>query len=324
MEYDTKIQEQIQQYSNNALRFFPPAVHKYWMQTYVTPKVLAVFGSHGIANFYVDPLLGKYGPLEILSVGSGDGELELAIAQNLIAAGRNDFRIHATELSPIRQQRTIERVAQAGLSDRFEFHILDLNKTFVDGQFDLIFAQHVLHHIVELELLFDNIATAMRPGGLFSTIDMIGRNGHMRWPEALEYIDQVWAFIPDHWKYNFQLRAYHEKYLNWDCSKSGFEGIRAQDIQPLLLDRFAFDGIVASGGFMDVLFDRGYGQSIDMTKPNEVALVNFLSEMNEMLLETGRVKPTMVFAQMRRKDEVPETVRFFGNMTPEFAVRPVD
>lgn len=322
MEYDKKIQEQIRQYSNNALRFFPPPAHHFWMQTYLRPKLRAVFGTDLVQTFYANTVLERAAPIEVLSVGSGDGELEVAIAKTLKAAGCDAFTIHITELSPIRQDRTIARVEKAGLGEHFEFHIVDFNKAFIEGAFDLIFAHHVLHHIVELEFLFDNIAKALKPGGTFATIDMIGRNGHMRWPEALHYMDMAWAFIPDHWKYNFQLRSYHENYLNWDCSKSGFEGIRAQDIQPLLVERFDFEGFVAGGGFMDVLFDRGYGQSIDIENPREKALVEFLSEMNEMLLETGRIKPTMIFAHMRRQGDGSGAPRVHGVMTPEFAIRP--
>ena len=145
----------------------------------------------------------------------------------------------------------------------------------------------------------------------------------MRWPEALEYMDLTWEFIPDHWKHNFQFNEYHEKYLNFDCSKSGFEGIRAEDIQPLLVKKFEFTHFVAGGGFMDILFERGYGQSIDMDNPKEAALVHFLSKTNELLLESGEVKPTMVFAQMTRKDAKTSgnTPKVWKNMTPEFAVR---
>lgn len=325
MDYEKKVQEQITQYANNALRFFPPDAFKHWMRSHVFPKMREVFEVHDHIELYLSAVPQSDDPVAILSIGSGDGQLELQLAERLLARGQDNFTIHITELSDIRQNRTRARIEQAGLSDKFDFHILDFNKEFVDGQFDMAFAHHVLHHIVELEFLFDNILAALKPHGRFATIDMIGRNGHMRWPEALDYTEQAWKFIPDHWKHNFQFNAFHENYLNFDCSKSGFEGIRAQDIQPLLVEKFKFEKFVAGGGFTDVMFDRGYGQSIDMENPKDRALVDFLSMTNEMLLETGRVKPTMVFAHMVRPDYDGATeLRYWGNMTPEFAVRPTD
>ncbi|TDK50404.1 class I SAM-dependent methyltransferase [Antarcticimicrobium luteum] len=323
MDYEKKVQEQINQYANNALRFFPPDAHKYWMRNYMTPKMRDVFGVDHFIDMYLSAIPTDKDHVNILSIGSGDGQLELALAQRLIARGQPEFTIHVTELSDIRQQRTRERVAREGLQDRFEFHIVDFNRAFIPGSFDMMFAHHVLHHIVELEFLFDQIAEGLAPDGVFATIDMIGRNGHMRWPEALEYTELAWEFVPEHWKYNFQFNAFHEKYLNFDCSKSGFEGIRAQDILPLLIEKFDFSKFVAGGGFMDVIFDRGYGQSIDMANPGEKALVDFLSRTNELLLETDRIKPTMIFAHMTRKADVPAEPVIWGNMTPGFAVRPV-
>ncbi|MGC1496356.1 MAG: class I SAM-dependent methyltransferase [Sulfitobacter sp.] len=322
-DYDKKIKEQIQQYSNNALRFFPAEVHQYWKRHYLAPKLQEVFDTPNHFDIYTNCAPTDNTAFNILSVGSGDGQLEVEMAQRLLASGRDKFKIHATELSPIRQERTKNLVKSKGLEDHFVYHILDFNKKFVEGKFDMIFAHHVLHHIVNLEFLFDSIHEALTPNGVFATMDMIGRNGHMRWPEALEFIDLAWTFIPDHWKHNFQFNAFHENYLNFDCSKSGFEGIRAEDIQPLLVKKFCFSKFVAVGGFMDVLFDRGYGQSIDISNPREAGLVKFLSETNELLLESGRVKPTMVFAQMTRKSPAVKQrkTKVWKNMTPEFALR---
>ena len=321
MEYQDQVQQQIRQYANNALRFFPPEAHKYWMRNYIHPKVQEVFRTSDHFAFYETAVPQTNGALNILSIGSGDGQMELRLARDLIARGETNFTIHTTEISPIRQNRTIARIEEAGMRDHFDFHIVDFNKDFIPGRFDMMFAHHVLHHIVELELLFDNILAGLAPGGCFATIDMIGRNGHMRWPEALEWMDLAWNFIPDHWKHNFQFNDFHETYLNHDCSNVGFEGVRAEDILPLLTQKFAFSGFVAGGGFMDVLFDRGYGQSIDMEKPGEAALVKFLSETNELLLETGRVKPTMVFAHMHAPGPDAPAPRYWRNMTPDFAVR---
>ena len=88
-----------------------------------------------------------------------------------------------------------------------------------------------------MEHLFDAVHEGLEQDGIFLTTDMIGRNGHMRWPEALEIIQAIWKFIPDHYKTNHQLKRVEKEYDNWDCSKTGFEGIRAQDILRLLVEK---------------------------------------------------------------------------------------
>lgn len=320
--YKVKIDQQVQQFANNSLRFFPPEVHRYWMQNYVWPKIDNVFGTRRLNEFYCSHLLNRDKPIKILSIGSGDGQLELSMAKYLIDNKCHHFVIHTTELSPLRQTRTIRRIEAAGLQTFFQHHIIDLNQQMINDEFDLVFAHHVLHHLVELESLFERIHDCLHDSAVFASIDMIGRNGHMRWPEALDVIELAWNFIPDHWKYNFQHQKYHETYLNHDCSSVGFEGIRSQDILALLIQQFAFEGFVGCGGFIDVLFDRGYGQSIDMSNRREKSLVTFLSDYNELLLETGRLKPTMMFAKMRRSElKASIQPRIFGAMTPEFAIR---
>ena len=46
----------------------------------------------------------------------------------------------------------------------------------------------------------------------------------MRWPEALIIIEALWATLPERYKFNHQFKALHETFVNWDCSKKGFEG----------------------------------------------------------------------------------------------------
>ena len=78
----------------------------------------------------------------------------------------------------------------------------------------------------------------------------------MRWPEALAIVHELWKELPDRYKYNHQLKRLEIEYENWDCSRQGgFEGVRAQEILPLLLKKFHFDLFVGFGNVIErVLF----------------------------------------------------------------------
>ncbi len=89
---------------------------------------------------------------------------------------------------------------------------------------------------------------------MFVTNDMIGRNGHQRWPEALEIVNQYWHELPEAYRYNKLLSRYEPEYMNWDCSTEGFEGIRAQDILP--------DSVLSSGVNSWVRWCADYGRSV--------------------------------------------------------------
>ena len=95
------------------------------------------------------------------------------------------------------------------------------------------------------------------------TDDMIGRNGHMRWPEALVILDGLWKELPNSYKYNHQLKRLEVQFDNWDCSKEAFEGIRSQDILPLLIKKFQFDLFLGFANVVDVFVDRSFGHQTD-------------------------------------------------------------
>jgi hypothetical protein len=60
-------------------------------------------------------------------------------------------------------------------------------------------------------------------------------------------VELIWETLPDSKKYNHQLKRLEREFVNWDCAKEGFEGVRAQDILPLLVERFDFEKFMAFG-----------------------------------------------------------------------------
>src|SRR5205085_2791623 len=71
-------------------------------------------------------------------------------------------------------------------------------------------------------------------------------------------IDRIWRQLPVRFKYHHQLRRLEHEYENWDCSTEGFEGIRAQDILPLCVERFEFRRFLGWASLVEILIDRGF------------------------------------------------------------------
>jgi hypothetical protein len=178
----------------------------------------------------------------------------------------------------------------------------DLNKIQVDGEFDMIMANHALHHIEGLETLFQYSKDHLNPRGIFATCDMIGRNGHMRWAETAAVISALWPYLSVEQRYHAQLQRMTDKFVDHDCSNEGFEGIRAQDILPLLLNYFKPYKFFGTGGFIDVLIDRGFGHGYDVNSETDVAFIRFISDLNEIMLDAGVVKPTWTMSYFTKDD----------------------
>jgi hypothetical protein len=325
LNYGKRVKQQIAQFADLGALWRPGSSMQYWMKTHTVPKITEVFGVPGVFDVYTAALstsirksaaAGK--TARFISIGSGDCQVEIRQAQRLKEKAEGPFVIVATDISDLRLDRAKQAAVAAGVGANFEFQTIDFNDFRFDQQYDAFIAHHILHHIVNLEGLFETIHESMHEDSVFLTNDLIGRNGHQRWPETLEWIESLWPMLPSHYRFNYQFNTIHEKYLDWDCSKTGFEGIRAQDILPLLIQRFGFDGFLGYGGIVDPFVERGYGRNLDAERVEDRAFIDFVEKLNQTLLETGRIKPTQMLAVMRRSGGAGKAYR---GLTPEKAVR---
>jgi len=142
----------------------------------------------------------------------------------------------------------------------------------------------------------------------------------MRWPEALTVVNALWDTLPDQLKYNHPFQETDYAFRNWDClCHGGFEGIRAQDILPLLVERFRFEKFLGFGGLPEAFCNRFYGPNFDRAIPAHTRFVDSVEQLNSLLLELGVLKPTMMFAVLSNRG-VPSP-RFWKNLSPQFSVR---
>jgi hypothetical protein len=108
-------------------------------------------------------------------------------------------------------------------------------------------------------------------------------------------------------------------YENWDCSNEGFEGIRAQDILPLLVKNFNFELFVGFGNVISPFIDRGFGHNFDPEREWDRAFIDRVHERDEAEMRAGRIKPTQMLAVLRN-EEVAEP-KYHPPLTPEFCIR---
>ena len=219
--------------------------------------------------------------------------------------------------------RTLERAQEKAVKDFIKIHKADFNKWQPSTQFNIILANQSLHHVMELEHLFDSIAKGLTETGLFLTSDMIGRNGHMRWPEALEALKPLWDEVNPQYKFNQMLKRQEDEYINHDCSTEGFEGIRAQDILKLLLERFNFELFIPFANIIMVFIDRPFGHNFDVNNPDDIDFIDRVHFKDEELMLAGILKPTQMIAAMT-KAEVTETKLINPKLTPQFCIREID
>jgi SAM-dependent methyltransferase len=303
-----------------------PAIHDYWSKAYVQPK-LDLLGYRSIEDFFLHNLKRAFKasaarPLRCASIGAGNCDFEIRIAELLSADGIADFIIECIDLNQAMLDRGMRLAAERGMSGHIVPVRADFNAWQPSGRYDAVMANMSLHHVVNLEGLLCGVKQALQPWGLFIAFDMIGRNGHMRWPEALAIVNEYWRQLPPSHQYNRMLATRQNEYINFDCSRAGFEGIRAQDILPLLVKLFHFESFVAFANVIEPFIDRAVGYNFDPQRTWDREFIDRIQARDEEELRVGRVKPTHMLAAMA--GAATDRAEYIGPLTPAFCVRPPD
>ena len=277
----------------------PPIFH-YWSNRYLRPKCEG-FGFSHPDDFFAVHLARTVVPgrrARFLSIGAGNCDTEVRVAKLLLERGVRDFSVECVDLNEAMLARGRALAAAEGLSGQIITTAADFNDWVPEGRFDAVMANQSLHHVVALEHLFETIARCMAPHALFMASDMIGRNGHQRWPEALAIVRGFWRELPESYRYNLQTRRQESEFVDWDCSVSGFEGIRAQDILRLLVERFEFDLFLPFANVIDPFIDRSFGHHFDPQAEWDRGFIDRVHARDEEEMARGHLTPTHMMAVM--------------------------
>lgn len=320
--YNELVNRQVEQYRETVIMHDLPPIYDYWSAKFNALKFKHIIGMDSLIGFYASyfqKCLEESDSNFLISVGSGDSSIEIAIVKELIAKGFKNFSFICLELSPILIEKARSKIIEENLEDIITADEIDINNWKPTFTFAGVMAHHSLHHILDLELLFGIIKNNLAANGRFLTADMIGRNGHMRWPESLVFIRNIWNKLPRKYKFNHQLNKYDDYFDNWDCSNEGFEGIRAQDILPILVNMFSFEVFYAYGGLIDIFIDRGFGANYNPSDINDTQFIDFIEATNEQMISEGILKPTIAFAVLRNEEII--NPKIYKNWSPEFCIR---
>ena len=303
-----------------------PDIFHYWSNRYLRPKLETFGASHPEAFFlrYMELCRaeGAPGPHRFLSIGAGDCEIEVGLARSLAQRDGRPFVIECLDMNRTILERGLKRAEAEGVAAHIVPVATDVNRWQPQGRYDAVLANQSLHHIVGLENLFDGVARSLAPGGRFVVSDMIGRNGHKRWPEALAIVEEFWATLPSAYRVDRQRNVQEGRFPDTDYSTRGFEGIRAQDILPLLVERFAFDAFVGFANVIDPFVDRSFGPNFSVDRDWDREFIDRVHARDEAALGRGEITPTHMLAVMCVGREGEN--RFADGRSPRQSIRPPD
>ncbi len=322
--YDDRVLQEIERFTDELDISRLPEIFSYWSNGFLRPR-LEELGYSYPEDFFAKEIVRKSdsqaGAVRILSIGSGNCDTEMRIAQLLADRGFDLFHFTCLDLTPAMLERGADLAAASGFAKQFAFEVGDFNHWSPSRTWDMVLANQCLHHVQDLEHLFASIHDAIGREGVFITSDMIGRNGHQRWPEALSILQEFWCELPPEYQYNLALQRQEDEFLDWDCSAYGFEGIRAQDILPLAMQQFGFRFFFAFGNVISPFVDRSFGHHFSPEREWDRNFIDRVNARDDAEIQAGRIKPTHMMAVMVR-DRAAKP-RCWNHLTPDFCVRPV-
>jgi SAM-dependent methyltransferase len=329
--YAEKIAQEKAIFNNQVEVHDLPEIFHYWSNAYLRP-MLESFGFSNPDEFFAHYLQLAHAdagaePVRFISIGAGNCDTEVRVARSLIDRGIENFTFECLELNPTMLERGRVLAREQGVGRQVIPVEGDFNAWRPAQTYAAVIANQSLHHVTNLEGLFAAIDQSLSANGRFITSDMIGRNGHQRWPEAAVIVQEFWREMPRANRYNLQLRRQEDVFEDWDCSQEGFEGIRAQDILPLLIERFDFEFFLGYANVIDPFIDRSFGHHLNHNSAEDRAFVDRIHARDEAEMRAGNIKPTHIMATMLRKAGANQSAsrpapQVWQNLTPEFCLRP--
>jgi SAM-dependent methyltransferase len=226
-------------------------------------------------------------PIEILSLGSGYCGHELALARCL----SRSYRIQCTDINGRLFDRARQVARAEGLA--MEFNVADLNFMAIESKrYDLILAHAVIHHVINLENLFEQLATGLADRGIFHLVDVAGQNRKLIWDANERFVNGLLEAIPQHITAGLRVNVQEEA--------DGMEGIRQSEVIPQLRMHFAPLFEYRHGSFMRfICTNPELSQRFDPGDEGVRRYLDFLIDADVAAVRHGVLRPLEIWGVYR-------------------------
>lgn len=148
---------------------------------------------------------------------------------------------------------------------------------FSGEKWDVILCVSALHHLVEIENVVKFCHDSLNEDGEFWSIgEYVGRNGNRLWPDARVQANAVFQQLPPRFRLNHHTHQVDGEVPDNDYSVGCFEGIRSEDIEPVLDRWFHPDDVYRRNCFLWRLVNLAYSDNYDLLKPDDCKTIGLL------------------------------------------------
>jgi SAM-dependent methyltransferase len=280
----------------------PQAIERYWARA---------FASGGVETWLAEPAVRRYvnafvsgsaesWPMEWLasrypggfdravSLGCGDGALERDLRRKSLCRF-----VLGIDLSTGALALAVARARAEGVQ-KIAYVRQDLNALALpEGAFDAAFFHQALHHVEDLEGCLAEVASSLKPGGMFYLDEYVGPS-RAEWKRSLLYeAEAVYQSLPRAVRRRRRLALP----VDW---RDPSEAIRSSDILSALEERFSIELRRDYGGtFLSVIYPH-----LDFRRSSpaerEATLGTIIDAERAYLMNGGSSYSTVVIARPRQ------------------------
>ncbi len=178
--HDKQVKQELNKFNEQTNVHDLPDIFFYWGDKHLKP-ILCEFGISNPDDLFSIHMLESVlscniGKPLFASLGSGNCDTEVRVVKLLKDNGLKDFCIECIELNPNMIKRGYDSARKEGVSEYLSFVKSDLNQWKAAKKYTSVIANQSLHHVKNLEGLFEEIKFSLNDEGAFIVSDMIGRN----------------------------------------------------------------------------------------------------------------------------------------------------
>lgn len=291
---ETEIEHYKEIFKDGLFQKVPPVWNE--VEAIFSKKIKRITGVSGLPEYIARHVLGKK-KVEVLSLGSGSCGVELALLAPLLKKQGVEMTLTSVDIN----QQVLEQAKVEADKRKVKFKgiVQDINKLVLDeNRYDVIMAFAALHHFENLDLVTKEISGALKPSGIFSTVDIPTRNGYLMWDETKRIVDSIWEILPTKFKFDHTAHAeitYMDKFPDVDYAKNSFECANSETILPALKKNLVEIVYVPSMTIARRFFDTKFGPNFDLRQKLDRSVFDFIMNIDEYYLTNQILKPETFF-----------------------------
>lgn len=259
-------------------------VYPYITENYINQKT----AGHPQENWIIY-VHRKYIPHQLelgLSLGCGDGALE----RHVIIAGICK-RFEAVDVADGAIEIAKAEAIKYGIDAHIKYEVADANKiNLEENKYDVVFASSSVHHLKELEHVFDQVSRALKPAGLFILNEFVGPSQFQWTDQQLSIINDLLKILPAKYRTNISSPENLKEFAGRPSiammnSYDPSEAIRSAEIIPLLSQYFSMLEIVDYGGTILHMLLQDIVGNFDSDEEEDRTILNLLIYLEETLIK---------------------------------------